>query len=440
MAYIVGADRYQTRMVTTSLDDLISKDNSVRVIDSYVESLNLENLGFIEYSGRNRGQSPYRRSDLLKLHIYGYLNKIRSSRALETEAKRNLELMWLVNCITPDHGTIAGFVQKNKAVFHNTLRNLTLILKGWGLIDGELIVIDGTKIRAQNSKHNCITQSGLDKKIEYAEAQINAYLMAIAKDEGLEQKSLTDPDSRRVKNNGSLDICYNVQSVVDAKNHFVVDISTTNDINDQNQLYTMAQKASELLEKESSTILADTGYYNGTEIKNCVDAGMNVFIKKLKRIMLQRIMNFAKKSLYNGETDEYTCQAGDRLRFFENTSKNGMKYRKYKCIDCNSCKYKKDCTTSSSGRTIQRWVHEDVLETVCNETLNNNEVYKQRRCIVEHPFWTIKRSLGYSFFHRRRQENVDAEVASMFIAYNFKRLLSMFSTEELVTKFEGSVM
>lgn len=178
MAYIVGADRYQTRMVTTSLDDLISKDNSVRVIDSYVESLNLENLGFIEYSGRNRGQSPYRRSDLLKLHIYGYLNKIRSSRALETEAKRNLELMWLINCITPDHGTIAGFVQKNKAAFHNTLRNLTLILKGWGLIDGELIVIDGTKIRAQNSKHNCITQSGLDKKIEYAEAQINAYVIA----------------------------------------------------------------------------------------------------------------------------------------------------------------------------------------------------------------------------------------------------------------------
>ena len=117
MAYIVGTDRYQTRMVTTSLDDLISKDNSARVIDSYVESLNLENLGFIEYSGRNRGQSPYRRSDLLKLHIYGYLNKIRSSRALETEAKRNLELMWLINCITPDHGTIAGFVQKNKAAF-----------------------------------------------------------------------------------------------------------------------------------------------------------------------------------------------------------------------------------------------------------------------------------------------------------------------------------
>ena len=151
-------------MITTSLDDLIDKDNSVRVIDAYVDSLDLVELGFAEYSGSNRGQAPYRRSDLLKLLIYGYLNKIRSSRALEIEAKRNLELMWLINSITPDHGTISGFVQKKRDAFHNTLRNLTLILKGWGLIDGQLIAIDGTKIRAQNSKHNCITQSGVDKK------------------------------------------------------------------------------------------------------------------------------------------------------------------------------------------------------------------------------------------------------------------------------------
>ena len=183
MAYIVWLDRNQTRMITTSLDDLIDPDNSVRVIDAYVEALNLQDLGFAEYSGSNRGQSPYRRSDLLKLHIYGYLNKIRSSRALEVEAKRNIELMWLINSITPDHGTIAGFVQKNKVAFHNTLRNLTLILKGWGLIDGKLVAVDGTKIKAQNSKHNCITQSGLDKKIEYAEAQINVYLMAMQKED-----------------------------------------------------------------------------------------------------------------------------------------------------------------------------------------------------------------------------------------------------------------
>lgn len=466
MAYIVGLDRNQTRMVTTSLNDLIDKDNSVRVIDAYVESLDLKELGFTEYSGSNRGQAPYRRSDLLKLHIYGYLNKIRSSRALEVEAKRNLELMWLINSVTPDHGTIAGFVQKNKKAFHNTLRNLTLILKGWGLIDGKLVAIDGTKIKAQNSKHNCITQSGLDKKIEYAEAQINAYLMAMEKedslnenlkeklqayqdlkeeylkqkqdlkDEGLEQKSLTDTDSRRMKNNGSLDICYNVQSVVDAQNHFVIDISTTNDINDQNQLYVMAKDAADLLGTEKQKVLADTGYYNGTEIKNCIDDGMTVYIKKARANNSTKENEFRKeKFVYDKEKDVYVCPAGNQLLFFENTSKNGIRYRRYKCTECNTCKYKDSCTSSSKGRTIQRWEHEDVLDAVRRVTLDNNNTYKQRRCIVEHPFGTVKRTLGYSFFLRKQIDNVDAEASSMFIAYNIKRLLSMFSTQELIKKF-----
>lgn len=467
MAYIVGVNRNQIRMITISLDDLVDKDNSVRVIDAYVESLDLQGLGFTGYSGSNRGQSPYRRSDLLKLHIYGYLNKIRSSRALEAEAKRNIELMWLINSITPDHGTIAGFVQKNKEAFHNTLRNLTLILKGWGLIDGKLVAIDGTKIRAQNSKHSCITQSGLDKKIEYAEVQINAYLMAMEKkdasndvlkeklqkyqdlkeqylrqkqelkNEGLEQKSLTDTDSRRMKNNGSLDICYNVQSAVDAQNHFVIDISTTNDINDQNQLYIMAKDAANLLNVENPTVIADTGYYNGTEIKNCIDDGMKVYIKKARANNTTKDNEFRKEKFrYDKEHDKYICPAGNQLSFIENTSKNGIKYKRYKCFDCNSCKYRKACTSSVSGRTVQRWEHEDILDTVRQDTLDNNNIYKQRRCIVEHPFGTIKRTLGYSFFLRRQKKNVDAEASSMFIAYNFKRLLSMFSTQELIKKFE----
>lgn len=463
MAYIVGTDRYQSKMITSSLDDLIDTDNSVRVIDAYVNSLDLSELGFIEYRGTNKGQAPYRRSDLLKLHIYGYLNKIRSSRSLEIESKRNLELMWLVNSITPDHGTIAGFVQKNKGAFHNVLGNLTLILKGWGLIDGQLIAIDGTKIRAQNSRHNCITQSGLDKKIEYADAQINAYLMDIEKDdtdneefknklqkyqelkeqyyaqknelksEGLEQKSLVDTDSRRMKNNGSLDICYNVQSVVDSKNHFVIDAVATNDINDQNQLYNMAQKASELLEIDHPTVIADTGYYNGSQIKKCIDDGMAVYIKKAKANNKTKDHEFRKeKFIYKAEKDVYICPAGKEMPFFENTSKNGMKYRRYKCRDCASCKYKKSCTSSVSGRTLQRWEHEDVLESVDLDTWANNDVYKQRRCIVEHPFGTVKRTLGYSYFLRRQIENVNVETTSMFIAYNLKRLLTMFSTREII--------
>lgn len=466
MAYIVGIDRNQTRMITTSLDALIDEDNSVRVIDAYVDSLDLIELGFKEYNGTNRGQAPYRRVDLLKLHIYGYLNKIRSSRSLEIECKRNLELMWLINAITPDHGTISGFVKNNRDAFHATLRNLTLILKGWGLIDGNLIAIDGTKIRAQNSKHNCLTKSGLDKKIAYADEQINAYLMAIEKDakseqefkkklenyqelkkqylqqkqelkdQGLEQKSLTDPDSRRMKNNGSLDICYNVQSVVDAQNHFVIDISTTNDINDQNQLHVMAKDAADLLDATECTVIADTGYYNASEIKNCVDDGMTVLIKKAKANNSTKDNEFRKDRFkYDAEKDIYICPAGQPLEFFENTSKNGMKYRKYKCSSCGNCKYRDNCTSSQNGRTLQRWEHEAVLEKVHEITYNNNDTYKQRRCIVEHPFGTVKRSLGYSFFLRKRIENVDAEASSMFIAYNFKRLLTMFSTQELIEKF-----
>lgn len=467
MAYIVGADRNQSRMITASLDDLIDKDNPVRAIDAYVNSLNLLELGFTEYSGTNRGQSPYRRSDLLKLHIYGYLNKIRSSRALEIECRRNIELMWLINAVAPDHGTIAGFVKENRKAFHNTLRQLTLVLKGWGLIDGKLIAIDGTKIRAQNSRHNCITKSGLDKKIAYADEKINSYLMDIEKEgpadseykdkleayrklkedylyqkaelteSGLEQKSLIDPDSRRMKNNGSLDICYNVQSVVDSQNHFVVDISTTNDINDQKQLHVMAKNAKELLDIETIKVIADTGYYNATEIKNCIDDGMTVYIKKSKANNSTRNNEFRKeKFTYSSEEDSYICPAGKRLIFFENTSKNGLRYKKYKCTSRSECKYQNSCTSSKTGRTLQRWEHENILADVHKSTSKNNDIYRQRRCIVEHPFGTIKRSLGYSFFLRREKENVDAEAASMFIAYNFKRLLSMLTTQELVKRFE----
>lgn len=254
---------------------------------------------------------------------------------------------------------------------------------------------------------------------------------------GLEQKSLTDPDSRRMKNNGSLDICYNVQSVVDSKNHFIVDISTTNDINDQNQLHVMAKNAKELLDIEECTVIADTGYYNATEIKNCIDDGMTVYIKKSKANNSTKNNEFRKeKFTYNSEDDTYICPAGERLSFFENTSKNGLRYKKYKCASCSTCKYQNSCTSSKTGRTLQRWEHENILADVRKSTLENNDVYKQRRCIVEHPFGTIKRTLGYSFFLRRQKENVDAEAASMFIAYNFKRLLSMFSIQELVNRFE----
>lgn len=466
MSYIKGFDRMQANFIMTSLDELIDSDNPVRVIDAFVASLDLVKLGFKEYAECQRGQSPYRRSDLLKLHLYGYLNKIRSSRNLEIETKRNLEVMWLINSIHPDHGTIAGFVAENKNAFRKTLRELTLVLKGWGLIDGKIVVIDGTKIRAQNSSSNCITESKLNKKIEYAEEQIHKYLNGMntpdedsayseklkkylelkadyekqkqgLKDDGLEQRTLIDKDSRRMKNNGKLEVCYNVQSVVDSKNHFVIDAVAVNDVNDLNQLSSMALNAKKLLCKRKMKVLADTGYYNGTEIKECIDRKLQVLIKKSKANNQTHDNGFRKdRFAYDVEKDCYTCPAGKELFFRENTSRDGVRYKRYSGSECVSCNQKQKCTTSKTRRTIQRWEHECVLDSVEKYTEENLELYKLRRCIVEHPFGTIKRTLGYSYFLRRELENVNAESSSMFIAYNFKRLLSMFSVEKLCEKFK----
>lgn len=211
----------------------------------------------------------------------------------------------------------------------------------------------------------------------------------------------------------------------------------TSDINDLNHLSTMAADAKELVEPAEMAIIADTGYYNAPEIKNCVDAGMTVYIKKGKSNNKTKESGYRKdKFVYDSDRDVYTCPEGRVMPFFENTSKNGLKYRKFKCTECGNCPKKRLCTTSTSGRTIQRWEYEDVLEHVCAETEAHNDIYKQRRCIVEHPFGTIKRQLGYTFFLRRGSENVDAECASMFIAYNLKRLFGMLSVAELKKKFE----
>jgi len=240
-----------------------------------------------------------------------------------------------------------------------------------------------------------------------------------------------------MKNNGKLEVCYNVQSVVDRKNHFVIDAVAVNDINDLNQLSSMALNAKKLLRKRKMKVLVDTGYYNGTEIKKCIDQKLQVLIKKSKANNQTHDNGFRKdRFAYDVEKDCYTCPAGKELFFYENTSKDGVRYRRYSSSECLNCSLKKKCTTSKTKRTIQRWEHECVLESVGKYTTENLETYKLRRCIVEHPFGTIKRTLGYSYFLRRELENVNAESSSMFIAYNFKRLLSMFSVEELCEKFK----
>jgi len=451
MAYLEGIDRNQTTYLVTSLDDFIGTENPVRVIDAFVNSLDLKKLGFIIYDSNKSGQCPYNRKVLLKLHIYGYVNGIRSSRKLEKEAERNIEIMWLINSLKPDHGTIAAFIKDNKKAFRNVLKEFTLLLKGWGLIDGKLIAIDGTKLKAQNSKHNYITESVLQKKIEYAEEQIEEYLNQIEyndaaenlnnnknvldiqskiesykqmkkeyeqqkkkmKDQKINQICKTDSEARGMKNNGKFEVCYNVQASVDSKNKLIVDCDVVNDINDLNQLSNMTLRAKSILKKRKLKVVADTGYYNAEEIKNCIDKKVTLYIKKSKANNKTGKNEYRKdKFFYQKDSDTYICPEGNELVFSEYTSKNNLRYKRYKCKNCKECSKKSLCTSAKEGRNVQRWEFEELLDRVTVTTNKNNNTYKKRRCIVEHPFGTIKRTLGYTYFLRKGLVSVNAEAAA----------------------------
>ena len=459
MSKINKMDRNQMILTTFCLDDLVDENNPVRGIDVFVNYLDLKSLGFKEFSTGKKGQQPYNRAELLKLHIYGYLNGVKSSRKLEKECHRNIELMWLTNCITPDHGTISAFIKDNRKAFKRVMQKLTLDLKSFGLVDLSLFTVDGTKIRAQNSKNNTISLTTIEKKMEYVNEQIEKYVSFMTEessettkieeklshynelkakyeqqkqiliDEKLETKALHDEDSRKMKNHGTLEMCYNVQSVVESKNHFILEIDTTNDINDENQLYDMTLKTRDLLcnEHDEITVMADTGYYNCLEIKKCIDEKIKVIIKKSKANNSTKESMFKKdRFIYDKEKDVYICPNDKNLGFFENSLKNGLKYRRYKCSDCLSCPFKEKCTTSKTGRTIQRWEYESILEDVHSFTLENEDIYRKRRNIVEHPFGYFKRALHFTYFNRKGLNNVDAETQLMGIAYNLRRLFTMF--------------
>lgn len=308
MAYITGADKNQMMLIGYSIDEFIGKDNIARVIEAYFNKLDLEKMGFKVYSGEAAGQRPYDRKELLKLHIYGYMNGIRSSRKLETETHRNIEVKWLLEMLEPDHGTIANFIKDNKKAIKSVLKDFSMLLKEWGLIDGKKAVPDGTKMRAQNSKKEHLSIKKIDETVKYIENKIEEYIKEMEKTEeaaatvnetiirdeidriedkikeyrqradgyketkkemeerGISQITLTDPDSRMMKNNGRMEVCYNMQTVVDSKNKLIIGCDVVNDVNDQGQLGNMVNKSEEILGVKPEEVLADTGYYKGKKI------------------------------------------------------------------------------------------------------------------------------------------------------------------------------
>lgn len=470
MPFILGEDRFQINLLPNTLDEYVSEDNSVRVIDAYVDSLDLEDLGFKVFDGASAGQKPYRREDILKIYIYCYINRVRSSRRMETETKRNIELMWLVKKITPDHGTLSAFMKNNKAAIKKLFKEFILIIKGLGLIDGNLLAIDGTKLKANSAKNKHFNENIIKKKVAHYESKINEYIddfinstidesqkllitekieiykerieqLNTIKDElksqGKKQICLTDPDSKSMKNNGKFEVCYNMQTIVDSTHKFIVDFEVTNDVNDQGQLSNMSSKAKEIFnDQDKISVVADTGYYNMKEIVSTVDEKTEVLIKRQKGKKEKIESGFDRANFnFDKSNNNYICPLGYTVPFKWNSKEDGKDYKRYICTDYLNCGKSELCTSSKAGRSISRFNDEDIIEKVDEITLKKNYIYKRRGSIVEHPFGTIKRHFGFTYFLTRGLPSVNSEGSFICFAYNFKRLINILGTRKLVGLF-----
>lgn len=468
MAYLEGSNRYQSSFIVRSLDEQINDNNPVRVIDAYIDSVDLTELGFKQYSGNKAGQKPYKRQDLLKIILYCYMNKIRSSRMIEQETKRNIELMWLTCSLTPDHGTISGFIKDNKVAIKDLFKDYVLLLKGIALVDGTLIAIDGTKIRASNAKNKHFNHNKIKIKLEYYERRIGEYLDEIEKaDEDISPKiegkielyterinrlkeieqelkeskkkqiCLTDPDAKSMRNNGSFEPCYNVQTAVDGQNKMIIAYDVVNDANDQSQLKNMVDRAKKVLkeaedEKGERTFILDTGYYNRQQIVEASDDKTEILIKKREKVADKMGKYDKEKFIYNSETNSFICPDGYEVIYKHKDKSHDHSVYKYKCIGYNSCKNREKCTKSKTGREITVSMFDAELKNIEKITVEKNDIYKRRGQIVEHPFGTIKRHFGYDHFLRRGFASVQSEIGLILLAYNLKRTIKIIGVKEMV--------
>jgi transposase len=409
MKHIEGLNRDQIH--PDALDDYISQENPVRFIDAFLDSLDLKQLGFIHAVLQETGRPPYHPGDLLKLYLYGYLNRIRSSRQLEKESHRNVEVMWLIKRLTPDFKTIADFRRSNREPIRLVCREFTLFCKKLELFSGDLVAIDGSKFKAVNSRAKNFKKEKLKKAIEKLDEDIDRYLdeMDEADEEepqekkltaeelqrkidemkrmreeakeleekldesGQSQISLTDPDSRMMPVSGDrrTDVCYNVQVCVDEKHKLIPDHEV---ITDRDLLSYMAKRVKELLGVDDLEVLADMGYYHGKEIKACIEDGITPLVPKPRTSASRKHGLFSKEDFrYDLDQDCYWCPAGEKLTFRFQTTEKGRDIKYYACSSCSQCLIKAQCTRSKDGRRITRWVEEDLLDEMEKRVQENQE-------------------------------------------------------------------
>src|SRR5271163_4254561 len=471
MTHIAGHDRSQTLLLPESLDEYVGPENPVRFIDAWVDGLDLTAAGFARMTAKPTGRPGYAPKDLLKLYIYGYLNRVRSSRRLEAETHRNLEVIWLLRHLRPDFKTIADFRRDNRAAFRAVFREFVLLCRQLDLFGRELLAVDGTRIKAVNNKDRNFTRASLTKFIELADAKLDDYLQRLDQSDATESKtggsrvknlaekiaaigerrtrckdmlaeldrsgedqiSLTDPDSRAMAAHTRVAVGYNVQVAVDAKHKLIVDQEVTNQVVDMGLLQATAEPAREILEVDRIDVVADKGYFRTEDIAACEKAGLTPHVPRPQRGSSISKGFFRKDEFrYDPERDAYTCPAGHELKPFR-----FGKLREMAKIDyankaaCGHCPLRRRCT-DAGYRAVSRLEHEDALDRMAARLEARPEILDRRRETVEHPFGSIKQWMNQGAFLMRGLSKVRAEFSLTALVYNIRRVLNIVGMEKLM--------
>ena len=476
--FVVGEDRRQPTLLPNCLDDYVAEDDPVRIVDVFVDELDMAVLGFSGVVPAATGRPAYHPATMLKLYIYGYLNRVQSSRRLEREARRNVELMWLTGRLAPDHKTVADFRRDNGEAIRAACAQFVMLCRELRLFSGAVAAIDGSKFKAVNTRDKNFTATKLRKRIEQVEAHIAGYLQDLDTADRQEseattartvrlkdkitllrrqmealrvmeaqvaaspdrQVSLTDPDARSMATSGrgSGIVGYNVQSAVDAEHHLIVAHEVVMTGSDRGQLSAMAAKAKAAMGVDGLEVLADRGYFSGEEILACERAGVTPYVPKPFTSGAKADGRFGKQDfVYIPKQDSYRCPAGQHLSRHMTTVEKGLVLHRYwDLASCRACPIKGRCTPSPMRR-VTRWEHEAVIDAMQTRLDLAPQSMRSRRKIVEHPFGTIKAWMGSTHFLMKRLKNVRTEISLHVLAYNMKRVIAILGAKPLMAAMQA---
>ena len=470
MNHRCGIDRSQTLLFPEALEDYVCADNPVRFLDSFIGSLDLHALGFAKARCADTGRPPYDPAAMLKLYLYGYLHRIRSSRGLEAECHRNVEVIWLLRKLAPDFKTIADFRKDNLKPLKAVSRRFTLLCRKLELFGGELLAIDGSKFRAVNSRDNNFSADKLKELIAHTDARLAEYFKTLDEadaaepasapldkaalqqkiaalqekrdwhtellaelDEEQKQISVTDPDTRRMHTSNGNVVGYNAQLAVDAKHKLIAADEVTNDVTDYRQLANVAIEAKANLAVEQTEVVADKGYYNAAEVSRCVEQGITPFVPKADTSANTKQGLFGKNRFkYDAQKDVYLCPGDHELAYRFSTHELGRDIRYYRASACKTCTLRSQCTRNKANRTITREDNEQLMEQMAERMKLEPGKFALRKQLAEHPFGTIKRWMGYTHFTLKGLEKVRTEWSLITLAYNLKRVLNLVGVGQLI--------